>query len=243
MTPANLGVSTERPKASREEHRLAAKARQLRVQFLIALSETDVAALDNLERPGDLLNLVAGLYRYGFISAGSGDPAREIQRRATEIRADTALLHRCIETNRKLLAAVADKTRFDWALLPGSKFILDATRNVGSIGHWGHFTPMGSQALEQTVVLQAMHLLSDEEGRLVRRCRRLSCGRIFLATRPKQIFCSRKCASASSFENYKRQIGEEEYKAKHRVSALQSWRSLGASRKRKSKKRKKLNGK
>jgi hypothetical protein len=232
----------ERPKTPREDRRLAAKARRMRIQFLIDLSETDVAALDNLERPGDLLNLVAGLYRYGFISARSGDPAREIQRRATEIGADSALLQRCIETIRKLVAAVANKTRFDWTLLPGTKVILDVARNVGSVGRWGHFTPSGPQAIEQAVVTGGMWLLSSEEGELVRRCRRASCGRIFLATRPKQVFCSRKCASASSFESYKRQVGEEEYKAKHRVSALQSWRSLGASRKRKNKKRKKLNG-
>ncbi len=49
------------------------------------------------------------------------------------------------------------------------------------------------------------------------------CRRIFLATRPKQIFCGRRCANAATFERYKRERGDV-YRAEHRKTARASWR-------------------
>ena len=58
---------------------------------------------------------------------------------------------------------------------------------------------------------------------MVRRCEREPCKRVFQAARPKQRFCSHKCASAAAFENYKRQIGEEAYKARHLEAVKKSY--------------------
>jgi hypothetical protein len=83
-------------------------------------------------------------------------------------------------------------------------------------------------AADQAIVLAAMLMLSSHEGAMVRRCARADCPgqRIFLAARPKQVFCSRSCASNAVFERYKQRqiekLGEEAYKAKHAASALKS---------------------
>jgi hypothetical protein len=78
-----------------------------------------------------------------------------------------------------------------------------------------------------------MFLLTQPEGAMVRRCAREKCQRVFLASRPKQVFCGRPCASISAFERYKEGMGEEAYRAKHRKTARASWqwkqRKLGRS--------------
>ena len=62
-----------------------------------------------------------------------------------------------------------------------------------------------------------LHLCS-EEGQKVRMCARQDCPRFFLANRPKQEYCSRKCANAVAFEHHverqKKTLGEEAYRAR-----------------------------
>src|SRR5215469_2462377 len=191
MNVTNSDARAKRTKTLREGARQAAISRRARIQFLIRLSATDPGALDNPERPGDRLNLVAALYHHGFIHAKGSDLRAEIQRHTEELRAKDGLLQPLVDATRKLLAAAADKRRFEWNLLPGSKFIFDGARSPESFGRGLHYTPPGQHDVEQVLILGGIALLAGEEGAMVRRCARNQCERIFLANRPKQIFCQR----------------------------------------------------
>lgn len=201
------------------------------LDFLIRLSETDPVVLAS-GQPGDLPNAIFGLYRFAFlvlqnerVSHGRPD---EIDRLTESLRRRPDLLRPIIDSARDLLAAAADGGRFEWNLDPGSKLIFDGAKDAASnqrlVLSNAKEPPLG---LEQAVAVRAMQYLGTEAGGTVRRCARsLSCRRIFLATRPKQLFCTRRCASAAAFERYKAGLGEEDYRASHRKTARASWRRL-----------------
>jgi hypothetical protein len=192
------------------------------INFLIRLSETDPVALVSAERPGDLPNLIADLFRFRLLLPAT-DIKTAVSRLTDSLRADPGLLRHVPALVRKLLAATADKQHFEWKLRPGSKVIFEGAVAATSPGRMILFTPEGRRDFEQVIVFGAMLFLYREDGEMVRRCAREVCGRIFLATRPKQIFCGRRCASAAAFERYKQGIGEEAYKEKHRKAARHSW--------------------
>jgi hypothetical protein len=86
--------------------------------------------------------------------------------------------------------------------------------------------------LRRAIIFGAMRLLNTEEGLMVRLCDRQPCRRIFLKTRPKQIFCSRRCASAAAGVRFLVKYGEEGARLKHRESAKHSARLRRLRRKR-----------
>jgi len=220
MNRLNNGVRSEKPLNP-------ARFRRLVIEFLIRLSETNPVELAASEQPGDLPNLVYGFYRFGFAMPRDDlgeSPADAANRLASDIRADPEKhLRPIIKPVNALLAVAADGAgTFHWSVQPKTELIF---RGKGNGPKAILFTPEGSHALEQSVMFGAIQCLDSEEGRMVRRCKREACRHIFLANRPKQVFCTRKCASAAAFEQYKKGLGEVAYREEHRKAARHSWRT------------------
>ena len=204
--------------------------RRWRIGFLIHLAETNVATLLAPESSGDLLNIARDILRAGLLLPPKQAPLDlEMNGLAAWLRTNPTQLEAAISALRKLLAAVADAGQFEWTFAQGSKVRLSGVA-LKAYGQGLAFSSPSSppSAADQAIVLAAMLTLSSHEGAMVRRCARADCPgrRVFLATRPKQIFCSRSCASNAVFERYKqrqiKELGEEEYRAKHARSASAS---------------------
>jgi hypothetical protein len=192
--------------------------------FLIRLSETDASTLIASERPGDLPNFVHGFYRFNFLAA-QGDLRNTVLRLADAIRADPRPLKATIEKVRALLSALADGERFEWEFRRGSAVVLDGAAFKADKDRGGVVLLSPSGALDQAVVAHVMCTFGEirEVAAMVRRCKRERClskvsgrNRLFVATRPRQIFCSRQCGSADAFERYKR---SEKYAEAHRKAS------------------------
>ena len=213
-TPKLLGKRTD-PRA-------VARRRREIINFLIGLSQTEAAVLLSPERRGDLLNLARDLLHFGLAKPHKDvPPAKRIEATAFIIRGAPDRFQDVIASLRKLLSAIADGKEFLWEL--GEKsLILDAgaLKSGDPTNPSIYFWPI--TILEQSVIIGAMLELASAEGAMVRRCSRHVCGRVFLAARPKQVFCTRQCASAAVFERYKENLGEEEYRAKHR-EVMRRW--------------------
>ncbi len=235
----------------------ASRARRECIEFLIEVSGTDPSELVSSDRPGDVLNFVSKLYRFGLKPAvvemrvGLRDLADQIETHPKRT------LDPLIAKIRTLLDAAADGRNISVTLPAGSKLCFSASYQRQMEQEFleyspqlvhrllpGHsiFTlgiPSGSPLSAQLAVFifHAMLQLDSEEGSMVRRCQRESCHRVFLAGRPKQIFCTRKCAGAVAFERYKQKFGEERYQARHRESAKESARKSRAYKKRQQKAR------
>jgi hypothetical protein len=221
----NVGRSN-RVSSKRSQPKSAAQFRRDSIEFLIKLSEVDPVTIATSEQPGDLINLVWNFYRFGYL----GDSAMTRERAVADardltdaIREKPERLGQVIEWLRLLLSKAADGGRFELPLLPGTK----AVSHFSGGSQRTHFlwSPRDDsyEGLRQAVTYGALQLLStQEEGAMVRRCARKTCELIFLAGRPKQVFCSRRCASAAVFERYKQKLGEDAYRAKHRQAARHS---------------------
>jgi hypothetical protein len=213
------------PKRGQRDPKAAIRFSRDSIKFLIGLSETDPAALVASGQPGDLINLVFNFYRFHYLGGAAmarDEAVAEARGLADALRANPERLELVVESLKLLLTNTADGGRFELPLLPGTKavsyFTSDARRT--------HFlwSPRDDryEGLRQAIVYGALQLLHTQEGAMVRRCARQTCHRIFLAARPKQIFCSRRCASAAVFERYKQKLGEDAYRAKHRETARHS---------------------
>jgi hypothetical protein len=239
---------TENGRQTREQQPLrgqlnpkaAARYRREVISFLMRFSQCETGALLSPERPGDLLNLAHDLLRFRLATPVEGVVAgKEIESIAFRLRTHPEQLQAAIKSTRALLAAVADGKQFEWEFEQGSTAVLDAAalKAGDPARRFVYLWPHGF--LKQTVVVGAMLALNSEEGAMVRRCARSICGRLFLAARPKQVYCGRQCASAAAFERYKRNLGHEAYRAKHGETALASWRlkqrKLGRTPKQRSK--------
>jgi hypothetical protein len=213
-----------RSRRRRVDLKIAARWHRQIIAFLIRLSQSDTGALFSAERPGDLLNLAHDLLHFRFVLANGDAPTRETADSLAQwLRSRPDRFLRSIESLRKLLDAVAGRGQFQWELAKGTKVTLDAKAlKAGDVVR--RFTFSSAGAFEQAMILGAMLALASEEGPMVRRCARESCQRIFLAGRPKQIFCGRPCASAAAFERYKHERGEEAFRTEHRKTARASWR-------------------
>jgi hypothetical protein len=180
------------------------------------------------EQPGDLLNICAGLVSRGWLLRPRQDGVlvADPYRLAQDFRADPQTLERIIEELRQLFDAVADGRAYELRVLPGSSVVFDAgALKAGKPPYIWHREQTGRDGMVQAAVWSAIGTLDhSEEGAMVRRCQREACRRVFLATRPKQVFCGRPCASAAVFERYKQKLGEEGYRAKHRETARLSSR-------------------
>ncbi len=224
------------------------------IKFLIEVSETDPGELVSPERPGDVLNFAGRLCQFGLMRVvvmeelGAKDLADRIA--ANPKRA----LDPLITNIRSLLDAAADGKVVTFSIPPRSQLCFDAqpqrvteqtlkyspnwrtdrTNHLARTAGCGLSLPRGSSLPTQLAVFtfHAMRALDSEEGAMVRRCRRESCRKIFLAERPKQIFCTRKCAGAAAFERYKQNLGEEAYQAQHRARAKLSAKRSRAIKKR-----------
>jgi hypothetical protein len=205
------------------------KATQFRresLKFLIRLAETDPVALVASDQPGDLINLVWGFWRFSYIGIpGETLDAKRAQARklAEEIRAKPEMLVAVVDGVRRVLVTATGRGHGEFQLLPGTTMSIYRTPDG-----WVHsilYSPGDDPAaLRQVGMYAAVTMITTEEGQMVRRCARKPCRRFFLATRPKQIFCSRQCASTVAFERYKQALGHEAYKAKHRETARHSYR-------------------
>ena len=206
------------------------RLRRENLAFMLTLSQAEPQPLLAAERRGDLLNLCTGLRGRGFCweppktgARGAEWLVQESERLAQKLRAEPAALKELIEELRKFFDAVADGGRCEIRFMPSSAFVLQAVApEAPSERPFSFVTPAGRDGFIQSVVLGAALYVAWSPEAIVRRCAREACRRVFLATRPKQIFCGRRCASAAAFEDYKQAHGEE-YKAKHREAVKRSF--------------------
>lgn len=236
MKSANSDIDIRQARGDREQEserqrgrsnpKAANRFRRDSIEFLIRLSETDPVVLAASGQPGDLINLVWNFYRFRYLgdAAMTRDHAvAQARDLGDALRAEPERLRLVINAVKSLLAHAADGGRFELPLLPGTKAVANFTR----AGRRTHFlwSPKGNryeEGLRQAVIYGALNLLDTEESGMVRRCARKPCGRVFLAARPKQIFCGRRCVNAVVFERYKQKLGAEAYRAKHRETARHS---------------------
>jgi hypothetical protein len=220
----NQADSRTRGKFSPRE---AKRFRRDSLTFLIRLAETDPVALVGSDQPGDLINLVWGFWRFAWIGIpGETLDAKRAEARklVEEIRAKPEMLAAMVDGVKRVLVSATGRGHDEFQFLPETKMCFHRTPEgwVHSI-LWSPGDDRGA-GLRQVGMYVAVTLIATEEGQMVRRCARKPCRRFFLATRPKQIFCGRKCASAAVFERYKQALGHEAYKAKHRETARHSYR-------------------
>lgn len=209
-------------KFERFSPRVAVRARRQRILWLIDLSRADATTLLSAERPGDLLNLCATLFRCGFLVPQLDVPSDlQVQRLAQRLRAAPEPLETLVSELCKVTAAVADGGGYSLEFQPGSKLTLagHAVKTKEWASRHSLWSPSTDEGFVQAVVFGAISLFSTDEAAMVRRCDREKCKRAFLATRPKQRFCSKPCASAAAFERYKTTKGEDVYKTEHRKVA------------------------
>jgi len=221
--------------------------RRKRINFLIRLSEIDLAALATSNQPGDLINLAYDFFGFGILYPGRGFgrpikswedwadlvatdwtefPTAEADAFAAQLKNDPSILEPTQDAVLRLLAAAANHRGIGVELLKGTAMIFDARLD----GHerTTFLAPAEPdaprQALRQTVTLATALALSGAGAELVRRCKREQCPRIFLASRPNQEYCSRKCVNIAGFERHKAKIGEETYRVKHAQAMKKSRR-------------------
>jgi hypothetical protein len=107
---------------------------------------------------------------------------------------------------------------------PGTKLTFKGSGKSALGERLAILSPPDFDGFTQAITFRAAQFLDSPEGHMVRRCAREACKRIFLATRPKQIFCARPCASAEAFERYKHDLGRDEYSKRHNKSAREAYR-------------------
>jgi hypothetical protein len=155
-----------------------------------------------------------------------GTVATATEKLAQDLRADPKCLQTLIKELGEFLSTVADGGVCKIHLMAGSSGILDAgALKAGRSPSVWISSPGSRSGLIQGVLFGVLFLLSKGEGAMLRRCARDVCRRVFLAKRPKQIFCDRPCASAAAFERYKQERGDEAYRTEHRKTARLSWRT------------------
>jgi len=204
----------------------AARFRRESLKFLVQLSESDARSLAASEQPGDLINVVWSFYRFAYLGGTenrerAAAKAREL---AESIRVKPERLQRVIDEVKLILKSAAERGRYDLTFLPKTQmfavFSADSGRTLFLHSPWDE----DYLGLRQAIVYGALVVLGTEEGRMVRRCVRKVCGRIFLANRPKQVYCTRRCVNASNFERFKQEIGIEAYRKKHAETVRKSYR-------------------
>jgi len=225
---------------------ISTKRRRECARFLLGLGQLDPATLVSNERPGDVANLCSDLIRFGLAAALVFDPTLKLQTMVERITPNPKrTLAPLIAGVKELLDAVVDGQPMTLPIPSGSRLAFNgnALRLIEREGFPGSLAWRMGAGSDLTFTLavkrprlrdqwtvflfNAMRQLDSEQGIMVRRCQREACRKIFLAARPKQIFCERKCAGAVALAHHIAK-DPEAYKAKHRKSARQSWKSPGA---------------
>src|SRR5215469_5646270 len=156
------------------------KFRRDGLKFLIRLSEADPTVLASSDQPGDLINLLYGLFRFHFLAPPS-NPAEDANRLAGFVRSTPDAFRRLIAHLKELLAAAADGTTLRRKLLQGTEAVFDGVAlKAGGVQESMYlFSPAPAQnfwdGFEQAVAVSAMRVLAVDEGMMVRRCARESC--------------------------------------------------------------------
>jgi hypothetical protein len=221
---------------------LAGSRREL-VGFLIALAERDPAAPVALGRLGDAPNLAQDLIRFG-LTGRLRYPGLDPQALTARIVAHPArVVGAIVREVRALLAAVADGREYQiripreaWLAFDGKSSKL--LENVGfpgpqawraNAGETGGLFALAVPAdkmwssLAPSFIFNAMRALDSEQGVMVRRCRRQACRKVFVAARPKQIYCSRPCNSAVAAETHREKVGSAKHRKEHAEQARKSY--------------------
>lgn len=163
------------------------------LKWLIALTSLDPRELPK-SRPGDLPNLVYDLKRW---FGASGDPKLSGQIRGLLQRA--TLLKRLVSELSALVAAVADRGKYVYRYSDGHVEIDAGRVEQGS----GRLVCYRFTDLLDAVIHLAIHDLTRNDPLRVRRCREQSCGKIFLASRRSQMYCSHRCANLQASRKYR----------------------------------------
>jgi len=173
------------------------------LEFLIQLSESDPAALVSSEQPGDLLNVCAGLARLVHPLPDGGEKVPHPGAFWMEqFRSHPALLTQLIKELAEFLLHVADDFQCSITPRPDTRFVITPEFRIES-----------RHPIQSVAVVLGWLLVLVGPTFKPRRCNREACRRIFIPNRPKQTFCTRKCASAAAFERYKEKLGPEAYRA------------------------------
>ena len=210
----------------RERDLYSARWRRQGIAFLLEVSQLDANEVLNGSRPGDLLNLCAGLSKLCWPAQVTDGTEEEKVSKWAQLLRKPDVLAAIIDKLNGLFTAVADDDEaFNFPLEPTSSLIFDARAlRAGRRPFSSLISPDTKHGLVQAVVHSAFVLLSeDTQGLMVQRCKREKCRgprkapRIFLAKRVGQDYCSRKCANAAAFDHYKETLGPEAFRAKRRV--------------------------
>ena len=219
--------------------RAAADNRRKLVKFLLRLSTLDPQA--PVVSPG----LAGELCGFGLMSALRYKSFHLQPLEARLAARPRQTLGPLIRETRKLLAAVADGERYRLAMPRGAGVALSADAlkllddREGYQGAFGYRIASAGRAtnpftlavvvpkrqiwtsLAAVFIFNAMRALDSETGVMVRRCRREGCREIFLANRPKQIFCGILCAQNVASARYRREHPEQ--RARHAAAARKSY--------------------
>lgn len=154
-----------------------------------------IASIEDPEklRQGDVLNLVDDLSLFLDVE-GTGRLAEEL----VELKAKPTKLVPVIETVRSLVEAAADHTRAEVELGP-TRIVLDGSRLGDKRG-----ATLYDGALRDVIADFAANDFGKAEPWELCRCRWAECGKLFLAGRKGQAFCSHRCASADAVARYQR---------------------------------------
>lgn len=169
------------------------------IEFLLRLASIENTA--NL-REGDRINLIDDLRRFLQVE-GEGRVAKELE----EARSDAAKLTPVIDAVRQIACAAADhKLAKIW--IEKTLLVFDGTRMDDD-----RLPAVFSDGELRDVVAEfATGDFGEAESWQIGRCEWGECGKLFLADRKGQIFCSHRCANFASSARYQKRKKSKERK-------------------------------
>lgn len=135
-----------------------------------------------------------------------------VAKQLKDARSNPIILKPVLDIVRKLASAAADHKRTDTEIeMDKPILVFDGTRMGGDL------SPVSWDGqLQDIVAVMAAGHLSKAETWQIGRCKRKECGRLFLAGRKGQTFCSHKCAGKVSSARYKQKVKSHDEQAKKR---------------------------